>query len=476
MLYVEQRYHFRSVPGHCPWGGITPAQAEEARQLCRKFGLRLLWATNTLGHCDGLLSNDYFRYLAEDVGEGEQICPSHPDTRPLMRQILSELASVNPNPVLHIGGDEARALNLCPRCRKRGMTDGALYLDHMQWAIRETKKLGKRPAIWGDMLLLHPKIIPQIDPDTLIFDWHYTGGSADTIRLFQKHGLEVVPTTASQEWARLLYPFTSRVSEIAPLMRDARELRCRSICLTTWELGKGALMENQWERIAAAPAIFEDRPLDDFARRLFGSARADQIVSALFSMNGISDACIRRWPVGIAGQKRGLIFRHGFGLSLSCRVWQQGNPTRIRQDHAEAGPNGAFPIARSIQRAATRHKTYVEHLDLPLRTFEAMHDRLEVLGAVREAVDRLHPHRLPNAEGTRLLRDLARKLTRHVVRCESLAARFEGIQRTRGGSHLDGLRLRRQIGQLKVLCRYVTHHMKTYRKGVPVPTHELWQV
>ncbi len=49
-LYVEQRYHFRSLPQHRPGGGITPAQTAEAGRLCKKFGLRLHWFTNTLGH------------------------------------------------------------------------------------------------------------------------------------------------------------------------------------------------------------------------------------------------------------------------------------------------------------------------------------------------------------------------------------------------------------------------------------------
>src|ERR1043166_2889815 len=157
-LYVEQRYHFRSIPQHRPLGGITPAQAEEARRLCRKHGLQLHWFTNTLGHCDGFLANEQFRYLAEEIGEDTQICPSHPDTRPLLRNMLRELAAINPSPILHVGGDEAWALNKCPRCQKRRLSNAEMYLDHYRWIIREVKRLGKRPAMWGDMLLKHPDI------------------------------------------------------------------------------------------------------------------------------------------------------------------------------------------------------------------------------------------------------------------------------------------------------------------------------
>jgi hypothetical protein len=474
-LYVEQRFHFRSLPAHRPWGGITPAQADEARRLCRRFGLRLQWATNTLGHFDGLLANDYFRYLGEDIEEGSQICPSHPDTRPLIRHMLRELVAFNPSPVLHIGGDEAWALNRCPRCQKRRLSNGELYLDHMRWVIRETKRLGKRPGIYGDMMLAHPEIIPHLDRDTLIYDWHYESGSADTIRLFQKHGFEVVPMTATNEWSTLFHPFRSRTMAIEPFMSEARELGCRSMCVSLWELTRGSLGDNQWERIAAAPAAFEGRPLTGFARRFFGSARADQ--GRLQPI--LDERKLKRIHPLLAGWDHGRQIRLQFmGTDSIIQFYATFGQPDTRRTLAKVMQlvRRTRPIVRDIQRAAKRRLDRLEHLDLPLELFETAYDRLETMSTVRATVDRTFPHRLSNVKGTKLLWQTVRQLSRHIARCESLASRFEQIQRTRGGTHLDGLRLRKQIGQLKTLRRYVTYHAKTYAKGVPVPTHELWGV
>src|SRR6185295_18215392 len=108
-------------------------------------------------------------------------CPSHPHTRPLLKKILAEFAAINPSPVLHIGGDEPWILNSDERCRRRGLSKAELYIDHYRWVIRETKRLGKRPAMWGDILIKYPHLLSEIDRDVLIYDWHYETGSADSI-------------------------------------------------------------------------------------------------------------------------------------------------------------------------------------------------------------------------------------------------------------------------------------------------------
>jgi len=509
-MYVEQRFHFRSFPQHRPWGGITPAQAAETQRLCDKFGLKLQWATNVFGHCDGLLANEAFRHLAEDIGEGEQLCPSHPGTRPFLRTMLREFASMNRGKIWIIGGDEARALNRCPRCQKRKLNDADLYLDHMQWVIRETKRLGKRPVLAGDMLLKHPQIISGTDKDTIILDWHYDSGSRETIQLFQKHGFDVLATTSSNEFWRTLYPFDQVKTAIEPFMREARALGCMGICMSAWELTRGALMDNHWEHNAAAVAAYEGKGAEcgsglsaatglrhskhtgrgaeaaptlghpgkavsfsrrEFAARFYGSPRADyQRLKRFFDESYVRrlnpflmSAHLRRQ---FGRTESGYLFYHTFAQSRLRGV--------LKQLAARIEP--ARKIVRDIQRSATSRRFYLEFLDLPLDLLEVMNDRIETLRFLREVADRLYPHRLPAAAGTRLLKAAVKRMEQHIARCEKLASRYDRLAATRGGSQLDAYRLRKQVGELRLVKGYVQYHARTYAKGVDVPSHELWYV
>jgi hypothetical protein len=471
IFYVETRYHFPRIPQHRPWGGFTPAQAAEAGRLCRRFGLKLYWHTNTFGHCNELLANPHFRHLAEDIGEGEQICPSHPETRPLLRTILREFADLNRERILFVGGDEARALNRDARCRKRGMSDAELYLDHMCWVIRETKRLGKRPCIPGDMLLKFPGLIPEIDRDTVICDWHYDSGSTESIQLFHKHGLEVIALTSSNEYWRNFWPFDQNRKAIGPFMRDARDNRCLGMGMSAWELHRGAHMDNHWERIAGATAAYEDRPLGDFSRRFFGSARADEARLKRF----FDEKTVARIHPSLAIPLLRRQFCRSESAYLFYHMFGQG---KIRGALREVARRirAARPVVRDIQRSAKRRRFYLEFLDLPLDLFDVMHDRVEILHAVRATADRLYPHRLPAVAGSRLLRGTVKRLRQHIRKCELLATRYDRLTVTRGGSEVDSYCLRRQIAELRTLTGYVDYHARTYARGVPVPTHELWHV
>lgn len=474
-LYVEQRYHFRTIPQHRPWKGITPQQGAEAMRLCRRFGLTPYWMTNAFGHCDGLLANEAFRHLAEDIGEGEQLCPSHAQTRPFLRTMLREFAQLNKPEILFVGGDEARALNRCPLCRKRGLGDAELYLDHMKWVIRETKRLGKRPGIAGDMLLKHPHIIPELDKDTVVFDWHYDSGSEESLRLFQKHGFEIIATTSSNEYWRNFYPFDQNRNCIEPFMSEARRFRCTGMMMTGWEMIRGASLDHHWERVAGAIAAFDGDSLENFSRgfckRFYGTERCDQLrLKKFFDEKALAklhpDFVTPNFRRQFGKTESGYLFYHMFGKGRARPAFQK--LARIIK--------AARPIVRDIMRSAKRRRHHFEFFDLPLDLFDVMHERIETLTLIRGCAERLHPHRLPNAAGTRLLWETLRRLERHIENCEKLAKRYDRLMEVAGGSHVDPHRLRKQKGELRTLYGYIEYHAKTYAKGVPVPSRELWYV
>ena len=129
-----------------------------------------------------------------------------------------------------------------------------------------------------------------------------------------------------------------------------------------------------------------------------------------------------------------------------------------------------------IRGAAIRHKEFLRYIDMPLDIFEAGYHRVKSLVGLREAVDRLYPHALPDEKGTRLLNTAARKLGQHVEECEKLRDRLEEAHATRGSSMQEYFNLNQQIAELKTLHKYVSYHARTYAEGVPLPTRELWSL
>jgi hypothetical protein len=469
-LYIEQRYHFQTIRNHRPVGGITPTQAAEALQLCRKHNLELIWFTNTLGHCDGLLANEEFRHLADEPYLSFQLCPSHLETRPLVLKMLKEFAALSPSAILHIGGDEC-FMNGDERCRTRGLSDADLYLEHHQWVIQQTKKLGKRPALWGDVLLRYPQLMSAIDKDVLIFDWHYHSGSAATIRRFQEHGFEVIPTTSTDSYERVFPPFGVAKNYIAPLMTEARELNCTGICQTSWGLYRGICFDNEIAEVAAAPALFENRPMGNFAEYFFGSKRADrERLSSLLERSRLLEI----HPLFLTNEFRTNLLQYDSAF-LHYHVFGQPDALRALKAVAQRVAK-ARTLVEEMRRAATRHQEFLSHLDLPLDIFDIGFGRILALAKIRTVVDSIYPYRLPAPEGTRALKAAAGRLGKHIEECDRLRNRLEELRQTHGSSLRDVRNLERQIVQLKTLHSYVSYHARTYADGVELPTHELWSL
>lgn len=469
-LYVEQRFHFQTIRNHRPVGGLTPRQAAEALQMCRKHSLELIWFTNTSGHCDGLLANEEFRHLSDDQYFPYQLCPSHPEMRPLVLKMLNEFAALSSSKVLHIGGDECM-MNGDDRCRARGLSDAELYLDHHQWVIQQTKKLGKRPALWGDVLLRYPQIMSEIDKDVLIFDWHYHSGSAATIRQFQEHGFEVIPTTSTDSYERVFHQFGVTRNYIEPLMTEARELNCTGICQTSWGLNRGICFDNEIAEVAAAPAIFEKRPTKNFAASFFGSEDADiERLSPLLERSLLLEI----HPLFRTNEFRANLLQYDSAF-LHYHVFGQADARRALKIVSQRVAK-ARTLIEEIRQAATRHQEFLSNLDLPLDIFDVGYGRILALAKIRSVVDSIYPYRLSAAEGTRALKTAANGLKKHIEECCNLQNRLESLRQTHGSSLRDVRNLERQIVELKTLYSYVSHHAHAYADGVELPTHELWSL
>jgi hypothetical protein len=165
------------------------------------------------------------------------MCPSRPECRDFARGLVADAIDAFTDEWVHLGGDETRQLGTCPRCaeRARDVGIGGLYAEYFGELCRWVLARGRRPCLWGDMLLQHHDAIDAIPRETVIFDWQYTHRPADSTRLFRERGFDVVccPSvqTYNSGWC-FLYETEKNIDEHAA---DARELGALGVMLTTWE-------------------------------------------------------------------------------------------------------------------------------------------------------------------------------------------------------------------------------------------------
>jgi hypothetical protein len=198
VMLVRYRYRFKSHP-ECinPNGPLGEADAKRIAALCRKHNIRLVPKMNLLGHqsgrvmdtVDGLLrGHPEFDETPEmdEVFYCRSLCPRHPDVKPVVFDLMDELAGAFEADAIHIGMDEVFDIGKCGRCK-----DTPTYRLFAEWVnalADHNRERGGGTFMWGDRLLnglesgygpweasgnFTEPAINLVDKDITICDWHY---------------------------------------------------------------------------------------------------------------------------------------------------------------------------------------------------------------------------------------------------------------------------------------------------------------
>lgn len=268
-LYLEHRFAYP----HAPWaqgsGALDGRTIQRLQDAYRE--LQIVPFINLLGHFEGILYTEPGSHFAEERFRGMQADPTNEAFVEFAQAMLDDTIATFRSEIIHIGGDETMQLGANARSRQAVLdyersraseTDGKalLYGNHFGPLAHHVLQAGRRPAMWGDVLLEHPQAIELIPRETLIFDWQYFGDPARTAARFLEVGFEVVlsPTlhTYNASWMHL----SQSEENIRQHARAAAEVGATGICVTTWECALFGHYETLLPAIRAAGRMIAEAP------------------------------------------------------------------------------------------------------------------------------------------------------------------------------------------------------------------------
>jgi len=198
------------------------------------LGIEVVVEIEALGHTRFITENRRYRALGEKSEHRagfHAICPSHPQTRVILRDLVRDAAEIFPSPILHAGLDEVQ-FGKCPRCRRRfgKKADWQKFAEHAAWVHAEIRRAGKRPAMWGDHILHDRGMIGRFKKDVLIFDWHYEPSfPPSTVEFFLDHGHEVLAAPATVCWRTRVHPNEENLANLRTAAARLVGLRRRGL-------------------------------------------------------------------------------------------------------------------------------------------------------------------------------------------------------------------------------------------------------
>lgn len=185
-LYTE---HTFAYAGHeAIWKNASPMTADEMRMLddyCAARGIELAANQNSLGHLHRWLKHPDYLHLAEcpdgyTTPWGEKrsgpfsLNPVDPESLTFMAELYDQLFPSVRSPLVNVGCDEAFDLGQGASktaCEQRGK--GRVYLDYLQQIKKLVEARGKTMMFWGDIILNHPELIPELDRTLVALVWGY---------------------------------------------------------------------------------------------------------------------------------------------------------------------------------------------------------------------------------------------------------------------------------------------------------------
>ena len=249
-LYTEHTFAYSRHP--TVWEDADPLTAAEIRKLdayCSMQGIELVPNQNSFGHMERWLVHEEYNALAKFPKGGAvtpwgavkkfptTLDPANPGSIALIEELFDELLPNFSSELFNVGCDETFEIS-----------DPGEYLDFTLKVIAAAEKRGKRPMIWGDIVLRHPELVERIPKNVIALDWGYEGNHPfdDEAARFKAAGLEFYVCPGTSSWRSL----GGRVENMRENMQSAEKAGrvhgASGFMVTDWG------DEGHWQPLAAS--------------------------------------------------------------------------------------------------------------------------------------------------------------------------------------------------------------------------------
>lgn len=240
-LYTE---HTFAYTGHKEiWQEASALTGEEILHLdryCRERFIELVPNQNSFGHLHRWLKHPRYRSLAE-CAEADQtpfsLCPLDPGVLDLLAGWYSELLPHFSSRQFNIGCDETHDLGTGrsrEACEKLGM--GRVYLDFLSKIHALASQRGHIPQFWGDIILHHPALIPEIPRPAIALNWGYEADHpfAEECQAFATAGIPFYVCPGTSSWNSLAGRTDNALNNLRQAAQEGLKHHAIGYLITDW--------------------------------------------------------------------------------------------------------------------------------------------------------------------------------------------------------------------------------------------------
>ncbi|MEN6372588.1 MAG: glycoside hydrolase family 20 zincin-like fold domain-containing protein [Armatimonadota bacterium] len=247
-LYTEHTFAY--LAHEKVWEHASPMTGEEILALdayCKSQFIELVPNQNSFGHMDRWLKHDEYLPMAEapngcDTEWGHfdypfSLCPGDKRSLPFIKGLFDELLPHFSSSLFNVGCDETVDLGRDRSekvCEEKGR--GRVYLDFLLEIHKFVKEHGRTMMFWGDIVLRHPELIPEIPKDIIALEWGYENGRdwKGNCEKFAAAGLPFYVCPGTSSWNALVGRGENAIGNIVGGAREGLKHGATGLLNTEW--------------------------------------------------------------------------------------------------------------------------------------------------------------------------------------------------------------------------------------------------
>ncbi len=308
-LYTEHTFAFRRHPtiGRVA-GSFSSEDMLALDEHARRHHVELQPNLQSFGHMKHILALTAYAPLAESES-GWTLAPGKPETYEFLADLYAEFLPCFGSRIFNADCDETYDLGKgMSRKRAEKLGVGRVYVDHVRKLRALASRHGKRLAVWGDVLLKHPKELTRLPKDVIVLNWGYNANHHfDSSRKFKRAGVEHWVCPGAGTWNSLAPRVETACANIANAARSGKRTGATGLLNTDWgDNGHPNLLGQSFHAFAfGAEAAWSGPPADDadFDKRFSWSLFRDRggliakIYRALDRINAVFGAARPNSPI-----------------------------------------------------------------------------------------------------------------------------------------------------------------------------------
>ncbi len=236
-LYTEHAFAYKNH--ETVWKDASPMTPEQIKKLdayCRERFIELVPNQNSFGHMNRWLKHKRYSHLAETPG-GSDLSPVMPGSIELLREMYDDLLPNFSSSQFNVGCDETGSLGegkSKAAVEKRGV--GKVYFEFLMKIYTLCKERGVTMQFWGDIILHHPELIPELPKNIIAMVWGYRPDHPYKKQCseFKKSGVPFYVCPGTSSWGCLSGRTQRAMTNIRNAAENGKKFGAIGFLLTDW--------------------------------------------------------------------------------------------------------------------------------------------------------------------------------------------------------------------------------------------------